>query len=258
MSAEERGEVERVHTGRTARIYAHAVVFLRFLIVPAWVAAAAVVVHYGPTLSELPTANVGSLLPSGLRSQHAEAESARLFGTSLLPRIAVVQRDPNGLAASEQEKIVRRAIALDTGKLPLYPKGSIAAPYLNTLGVFPAARERSTTAITYLAFPGSVSIPEQRDYAVQYAREVSLPGARAWVTGFIAGNLQQSQTIDDHLRWVEIVTIGLVAAIIGISASAWPRAIRSSRATTRPSAVSTAAPQAPMLVSRARMFMSPL
>src|SRR5512135_1629686 len=48
------------------------------------------------------------------------------------------------------------------------------------------------------------------------------------------------------------------SATIGISASAWPRAIASCRACkldAAPSVRNTAAEQAPMLVSRARMFM---
>ncbi len=51
----------------------------------------------------------------------------------------------------------------------------------------------------------------------------------------------------------------ITSATIGISASAWPRAIKASRKTSvraAPSTASSAAEQAPMLVSSARMFIA--
>ncbi|HET7045591.1 MAG TPA: MMPL family transporter [Gaiellaceae bacterium] len=216
MAAEPRPPSDDVHSGRVARGYARALVFLRFLVLPAWIAVAFFVYQHGPAIGELPTASVDALIPQGLAAQRAESESAKIFGSSLLPRIAVVQRNPDGLPLAQQRKIVAHAIRLDEGKLPHYPSGAIAAPYVNTLKVFPAARERSTTAITYLAFPSTVSITDQRDLAVRYAREVSVPGARAYVTGFIVGNLTQSQAIRDNLRWVEIATVCVIALIMGL------------------------------------------
>jgi RND superfamily putative drug exporter len=216
MAAEPRVPGDEVHTGRVARSYAWTIVFLRFLVLPAWIVAAAAVYHFGPTISQLPTASIDALIPNGLQARKAEAESVRIFGSALLPRIAVVQRNPDGLSLAQQRRIVAHAVDVDTRKLTGYPKGSIAAPYVNTLNAFPAARERGTTAITYLAFPSSVSVTDQRDYAFRYARQVSLPGARAYVTGFIVGNLTQSESINDHLRWVELATIGVIAAIIAL------------------------------------------
>ena len=70
-------------------------------------------------------------------------------------------------------------------------RGSKAVPYLNTLRLVPGARERSTTAITDLGFPYSLTPVDQRNYAYQYARAVSLPGATASATGFIPGSIAQ-------------------------------------------------------------------
>ncbi|HET8605801.1 MAG TPA: MMPL family transporter [Gaiellaceae bacterium] len=205
-----------MHGGRASRAYAAALVFLRFLVPPLVAVAAFVVWHAGPSISSLPSANVGALLPGGLPATEAEAKSARIFGSSLLPRILVVQRDPGGISLRSQRAIVRHAIALDRGTLTGYPKGSLAAPYVNTLRIFPAARERSTTAITYLAFPGDVKATTQRDLAARYADQVSRLGPQARVTGFIVGNLEQSQSIDSHLRWVELATILVIAIILGL------------------------------------------
>ena len=216
MSAEQAGQPDQSSSGPLARGYARAIVFFRFVVPLVWVVAAVAVYHYAPGTSELPTASVDALIPGGMPSQQAEARSARIFGSSLLPRIAVVQRDPDGLSLADQRSIVAHAVALDQGRLTGYPDGSVAAPYVNTVKAFPAARERSTTAITYLAFPANVAITYQRDLASRYAEQVSVPGARAWVTGFITGNLTQSQAIRTHLLLVELVTVGVVAAILGL------------------------------------------
>ena len=183
---------------------------------PAWIVAAFFVWQHGPTIGQLPTADVGALIPAGLPASQAEAEADRLFGSSLLPRIAVVQRNPDGIPRRVQRAIVRHAIRLDRGELPRYPPGSIAAPYVNASRLVPAARERATTVITYLAFPSSVEVRHQRDLAVSYADEVTPLGPKARVTGFVAGNLEQSQSIDDHLPWVTLATLAVVALILGV------------------------------------------
>ncbi len=206
---------ETVKTGRLSRGFAASVVFLRFLLIPALAAGAFAAWHYLPGIESLPESGVGALLPSDIPASRAEAESARLFGSSLLPRIAVVQRDPNGLSLRQQRRIAALALRLDRGRLHAFPKGSRAVPYVNTVGLVPGARERSTTAITYLGFPESVDTRSQRNYAFQYARAVSVPGAPAAPTGFIPGELAQSDAIDNGLVWVELATVLVVAAILG-------------------------------------------
>ncbi|HSP71597.1 MAG TPA: MMPL family transporter, partial [Gaiellaceae bacterium] len=171
--------------------------------------------QHGPTIGQLPTADVGALIPAGLPAAQAEADADRIFGSSLLPRIAVVQRDPDGMPRRVQRAIVRHAIRLDRGELRRYPPGSVAVPYTNASRLVPAARERSTTVITYLAFPSSIEVRHQRDLAASYADEVTPLGPKARVTGFIAGNLAQSQSIDDHLTWVTLATLAVVALILG-------------------------------------------
>jgi RND superfamily putative drug exporter len=207
-----------VTSGLPSRAYARTLVFLRFLVPPVWLVAAFLVWQHGPTLGELPGSNVDALIPKGMPSERSEAASARIFGSSLLPRIVVVQRDPEGLDRARQRTIVRQAVALVQGRLPGdFPPGSIAAPYVNALARFPAARERSTTAITYLAFPSGVDIAHQRNLAVQYSdRLTATTGVEARVTGFIPGSLEQSQSISDHLLWVSLATLALVSLIIGV------------------------------------------
>ena len=195
--------------------FTRSILFLRFLVVPALAVAAFAAWRYLPGVSSLPDAGVEALLPKDTPAARSEAEAARLFGSSLLPRIAVVQRDPHGLGPADQRRIVRLALRLDRNELHAFPRGSKAVPYLNTLRLVPGARERSTTAITYLGFPDSLTPVDQRNYAYQYARAVSLPGATASATGFIPGSIAQSDLISRNLLWVELATVLFVAVVIG-------------------------------------------
>jgi len=215
-ATEPRPRAETVKSGAVSRAFAASVVALRFLVVPALAVAAFAAWHYLPGIGALPESGVGALLPQNTDAARAEREAAQLFGSSLLPRIAVVQRDPNGLSLQDQKHIASFALRLDQGELRSFPKGSRALPYINTVKLVPGARERSTTAITYLGFPGSVNARAQRNLAYQYARAVSLPGAPAAATGFLPGELAQSDAIDDSLVWVELATILVVALILGL------------------------------------------
>jgi RND superfamily putative drug exporter len=203
-------------SGAPSRAFAAVVLSLRFLVVGALLFAAFASWRWLPGVSSLGNAQVGALLPAGTPAARAEAEATRLFGSSLLPRIAVVQRDPHGLPLTAQRRIVRLALRLDERKLRAFPRGSKAVPYLNTLQLAPGARERSTTAITYLGFPAAISPVEQRNYAYQFARAASLPDAPAHATGFIPGSIQQSDEIDHNLTWVEVATVLFVALVIGV------------------------------------------
>lgn len=198
-----------------SRAFTRAILFLRLLVVPALVFAALASWRELPGVSSLPDAGVRALLPSDTPAAKSEAEASRLFGSSLLPRIAVVQRDPHGLSVDNQRRIVRLALRLDRDELRAFPRGSRALPYLNTLRFVPGARERSTTAITYLGFPASIAPVDQRNYAYQYARAVSLPGATAYATGFIPGSIAQSDLITHNLFWVEVAAVLFVAVVIG-------------------------------------------
>jgi putative drug exporter of the RND superfamily len=205
-----------VRGGRGSRAFAASVGAARFPIVVLLVAAAVASVRYLPGVASLPDSGVRALLPANTAAERAETEAARLFGSSLLPRIAVVQRDPAGLSPAAQRRIVRLAVRLDEGRLPQFPRGSRALPYLNTRRLLPGSRESSTAAITYLAFPSSLSPQDQRKYADRYAGAVSLPGAPADATGFVPGSVTQSIEIAHGLRWVELASVLLVAAILGL------------------------------------------
>jgi len=205
-----------VPTGRPSRAFAWLVVGLGWLVVPALGVAAYAAAHSLPGISSLPASGVRALLPKHTTAGTAELEANRLFGSALLPRIAVVQRDPAGLSVRTQRRIVSVAVRLDRGRLPGFPRGSRAIPYVNVLGIVPGSRERGTAAITYLGFPSELTPGQQEGLARRYAELVSAPGAPAAATGFIPGSVAQSDAIDDGLVWVEIAAVLLVALILGL------------------------------------------
>ncbi len=133
----------------------------------------------------------------------------------MLPQNAVVQR-ASLLTPGRQASIVQTAVKLDRGNLDSFPAGSIAVPLVNTLSVFPAARESSTTAITYLGYPSSIGTRLQAELTQRYADLASASGVRADPTGLVPGTTAEGNAIHDNLRWVEIASVLLVALIIGL------------------------------------------
>jgi putative drug exporter of the RND superfamily len=202
-------------SGAPSGAFASVVLLLRFLVVPALVFAAFAAWRWLPNASSLPDAGVTALLPADTPATRAEAEAARLFGSSLLSRIAVVERNPRGLSLAQQRRIAALALRLDQNRLHAFPRGSKALPYINLARLVPGARESRTTAITYLGFPQTLTPVDQRNYAYQYARAASVAGAPALATGFIPGSIQQSDEIVHNLLWVELATVLFVAVVIG-------------------------------------------
>ena len=92
-----------------------------WLVVPALCVAAFAAWKGLPGISTLPTSGVQALLPRETSAGKAELEADRLFGSALLPRIAVVQRNPDGLP-------LRRAAADRRTRDPARPRQAPRLP----------------------------------------------------------------------------------------------------------------------------------
>ena len=101
---------EPVRTGRPSRAFAWLVVTLGWLVVPALCVAAFAAWNRCPGSRRCPTSGVQALLPKETSAGKAELEADRLFGSALLPRIAVVQRNPARPALAQQRRIVGLAV----------------------------------------------------------------------------------------------------------------------------------------------------
>lgn len=209
-------ETLEVHASGVSRFAGGAIVWLRWPLLVGWILIAVASYIYLPGTSKLPTAGIYALIPRHTAAFRALDVETRVFGSHLVPQIAVVQRNPAHLGPREQAHIVRQAVVLDQGRLAGFPKHSIAVPLVNTVQLFPAARENSTTGVTYLAFPGSVPTTKQRNLALRYAQLVSVPGARAEATGLYVGTLAEAHAISSHLRWVELASLAAIAVVVGL------------------------------------------
>src|SRR5919201_2517220 len=120
------------------RVFARLVVGLRWLLVPAWIAAAAACALLLPGLGSGEPLALGGVISSDAPATRVAQRSAQIFHLPLTTDTVVVQRNPAGLAAVAQARVVARAAAVDTG--PKSPEGiAFALPIVNTLGLFPSS-----------------------------------------------------------------------------------------------------------------------
>lgn len=199
------------------RRFARAVVFFRFPIVAAWIAAVAWSSAYLPSLDTQREHGLRALVPPESEALRAEIESIQRFGYPLLARTLVVQRDPDGLALDAQARAVMRAVSLSRGEYPHLRGIAAGVPVTNALELLPSAREEGTTALTYLFFDPSVSIGEQEVLARRFVREELDPQTDApiGITGSLPGRLAQGREILQHLDAVELLSVIVIALVVG-------------------------------------------
>lgn len=213
--------LRRLPRGAVAGGYGRAVVHLRFVIVSAWLLLA---VAAGTVLPNLSTKGSGSSDVGGLVSAdsapiQAEIRSFTEFRFPLLSRVAVVQRDPDGLDPYAQARAALRAVTL-VQRAERGGGGLLGAlPVTNAGGVFPSSREEGTTAVTFLFSSPFASFARQTDLAREYARQqVNRPGDHlVGVTGSVPGRVRQSRLIESALPRVEVATLLVILLLIGVS-----------------------------------------
>ena len=94
------------------RLFARAVVGLRWAIVLAWIAAAAASALYLPTLGSGEPLPLGGLIPSDAPALRVGQRESELFRVPLTADTVVVQRDPKGLSREAQARALARALAV--------------------------------------------------------------------------------------------------------------------------------------------------
>src|SRR6266508_1842176 len=203
----------RPNTGFVARASGRTVVLLRWLIVPAWIAVAAVAFVELPGIGGLESAPLSGLVPGDSPAMQAQARSQRLFRVPIVSGLAVVVRKEGGYSLGEQEKILSFA-----AQARRTDRAVVAVPVINTLGLVPGSRERNTTAITYLIPPGDDPIELVAD-AEDYAKRLGalLPGSFTGVTGTLAARDAESDAINSSLPWIELGTVLLIFSVLAFS-----------------------------------------
>jgi RND superfamily putative drug exporter len=214
MSKEPTAESGRPETTehRFSRGVARMIVWLRFLIVPAWIAAVVFATMHLPSAFESENADVGSLLPHSSRAIEVEEKASKTFGLPLLSRTIVVARRPQGFSGSALAAATRYIAATDRkeGKEAIR-----AVPLLDTPGLL-AAHKSATTLLVYLYISPSLGEAEQQEVAEDFAGGLrSASGASAVkVTGALPGTRAETSIATSHILWVEVATVLLVVGIL--------------------------------------------
>ena len=137
------------------RAAAWLLVRLRLLVLPAWILLAVVVSLQLPAFTDQAEGDLGGLVASGSDSVKVEERGIREFGTPLLSRVAVVQRDPGGLSSAAQRRTLDQAIQVDRHRDPVLRSIAFALPVSNARGLATAvAGERDDRDHVPLLPPG--------------------------------------------------------------------------------------------------------
>ena len=204
MSSPQRGLWARVAAG---------LVKLRWFVVAGWIGvlALAVLVPAPPTESDLKG------FAAGNPAVETEIRSFELFGFPLVSRVALVQRDADGLSVFAQTEAVLRAAAVSQGSYDTELLGALPVP--NTFKAFPGSRESGTTVVTYLFTDPRSSFSDQRRTAEQFAeRHLDDPDdAFVGVTGSVPARDAQATIVERNLHAVEAATVAAILLIVGLT-----------------------------------------
>jgi putative drug exporter of the RND superfamily len=202
------------HPNRLMTGYARMIVRLRWVVVAFWIAATGLAVIALPAIG--PGGNdLNQLVSANNPAVRSEIRSFEKFGFPLLSRVAVVQRNPDGLPVATQLEAVSRARAVSQGQYPDVGPIMAAVPVMNTLGLAPGSRENGTTIVTMLFTAPDVSIADQVDAAQRFvANHYDADDGVVGVTGSVPAKVEQGRLVLSYVPWLEFVTIAAVLLII--------------------------------------------
>jgi RND superfamily putative drug exporter len=191
-----------------------AIVWLRFLIVPAWIAVTVLAVRHLPSAFEAEAGELGSLLPHSSEALEVERKATETFGLPLLSRTMVVAREPGGFSAAQASDAARYIAAADRRKGAGATK---AVPIAESPGIL-GRSSPGTTIVVYLYPDPALGEDEGQESAERFAggfrRATSAPLVK--VTGAVPGNRAETEIAESHLVWVELATALLVVTILAL------------------------------------------
>jgi RND superfamily putative drug exporter len=194
---------------------ARLIVALRFLIVPAWIAAAVWASFSLPSIFGSEESELGSLLPRNSKAIEVEEQAIETFGLPVLSRTMVVAHEPGGFSV-EQGKAAARFV----GRVDEVPESEaklLAVPLLDAPGLLESKRLGSTLAV-YLYIDPNLSETAQAEAVDEFAEELQgATGAQVvHVTGAVPASRAETHIADDYLLWVELATVLLVVVILAL------------------------------------------
>jgi putative drug exporter of the RND superfamily len=197
------------------KVFAWLLLRLRYVVIAGWIVAAVVCARWLPSIAGAEASPLGGLVPHDARAVTVEGEEYKLFGSTMLSRIAVVQRDARGFRNGEERRVYRQAVAVDNGDVPLLRHIAFALPITNARGWFPSSREKDTTAITFLYYKPEVPISARLALAHTYASRAAATGDHViGVTGSIPAREAEYDAIEATLPKLTAATVVLILLVL--------------------------------------------
>lgn len=207
----------RWHPRPAIGAYARWMVRLRWFVVALWLVAVGAAMMFLPRLGNT-GGEISDLLSSDSPAVRSEIRSFEKFGLPLLSRVAVVQRDPDGLPLATQARAVLRARAVTRGEYPDAKPIIAAVPVPNTLALVPGSRESGTTVITLLFTAPDVTFADQLAAAQQFvANHFDASDHVIGITGSVPARVEQGRIVNSSLPLLELVTILAVLLIVAVA-----------------------------------------
>jgi RND superfamily putative drug exporter len=188
------------------------IVWLRFLIVGAWIAGVVLATVQLPSAFESESSDAESLLPQSSQAIEVEEKALKTFGEPLISRTMVVAAKTAGFSGHDLTAAADYIAATDRkeGKAAIR-----AVPLVDAPGLL-SSQKSATTLVVYLYIPTTLSESEQQEAAEAFAHGLGRATATETVkvTGALPGTRAETSVANSHILWVEIATVVLVVAIL--------------------------------------------
>ena len=192
---------------------ARTIVWLRFAIVPAWIALAVLASSQLPSIFNAETAQLGNLLPHSSESIEVEEKAIEKFGLPLLSRTIVVAADPHGFSA-------RQSARRPATSPPSIARAEQIHPPRGSPGQCSGGPRRKAARDGARRLPLHRSEPQR-----SRTRSKRLTNSRAGlkratgapqvdVTGAVPANASETDLGNEYILWVELATVLLVVGIL--------------------------------------------
>jgi putative drug exporter of the RND superfamily len=191
------------------------IVWLRFLLIPAWIAGAVLAASLLPSIFAAQSGELGELLPESSEALSVEKQASESFGLPALSRTAVVAEDPSGLSREQVTSATSFIGRLDRSAPESGRPVRGALPLVNPTGVSLHGAQ-ATTLLVYVYLDPGLDQVEQQEAVRHFADRLgSASGiATTHVTGPAPARFREAQITSDHLPWVELATVAVVVLIL--------------------------------------------
>lgn len=193
-------------------LIARTIIWLRFLILPAWIVGTVIATMHLPSIFDSESGELGSLLPRSSAALEVERKAIKTFGLPLLSRTMVVAHEPGGFPADRLAAASRYILATDRQE---GQEAIRAVPLTNAPGLL-AARQTATTLVTYLYIDPSLGESESQLAAERFASGLkrATSAEAVEVTGTLPAARAETDIANRDILWVELATMLLVVGIL--------------------------------------------